>query len=397
MSFAHFHCCTFSVVSVVLFITCRWQPVSWLASHNLISTWITISCVCFLFCFHSPPLHYMFLLTLVPAVQPHLPRHPVWTCAALHLLACPSTLPIKPAAVSNLSVSSILSFLLLLFTRLQRYTQPSAPCTLSTTFISPMFTLIYGLTPSLCVRVRVQACLLAQKCLSVIVREGAAGHSTQPQPILRLSFFMIFPFDPWKPHLFTFLLCSLLSSVSLFYLKAKGTYSTSGSIEPYLSGIKTGILSGRVASPAAAFVPGLRKYPQEGAMPALTASSSQAKALLASLSASGLSAEALLLSSALRHHRLLREQRASSLPLPSSQSSSPTPTATSSSSSSPSTPTPSLSPSSPTFGSFAFSSGVLKPSRRSLDSSSLNRSKDGGNKPVKKDFYPGNKWWIGGG
>ncbi|XP_035766778.1 SRC kinase signaling inhibitor 1 [Neolamprologus brichardi] len=188
-----------------------------------------------------------------------------------------------------------------------------------------------------------------------------------------------------------FLLCSLLSSVSLFYLKAKGTYSTSGSIEPYLSGIKTGILSGRVASPAAAFVPGLRKYPQEGAMPALTASSSQAKALLASLSASGLSAEALLLSSALRHHRLLREQRASSLPLPSSQSSSPTPTATSSSSSSPSTPTPSLSPSSPTFGSFAFSSGVLKPSRRSLDSSSLNRSKDGGNKPVKKDLYPGNK------
>lgn len=208
---------------------------------------------------------------------------------------------------------------------------------------------------------------------------------------------MIFPFDPWKPHLFTFLLCSLLSSVSLFYLKAKGTYSTSGSIEPYFSGIKTGIFSGRVASPAAAFVPGLRKYPQEGAMPALTASSSQAKALLASLSASGLSAEALLLSSALRHHRLLREQRASSLPLPSSQSSSPTPTATSSSSSSPSTPTPSLSPSSPTFGSFAFSSGVLKPSRRSLDSSSLNRSKDGGNKPVKKDLYPGNKWWIGGG
>ncbi|XP_063328285.1 SRC kinase signaling inhibitor 1 isoform X2 [Pelmatolapia mariae] len=174
-------------------------------------------------------------------------------------------------------------------------------------------------------------------------------------------------------------------------LKAKGTYSTSGSIEPYLSGIKTGIFSGRVASPAAAFVPGLRKYPQEGAMPALTASSSQAKALLASLSASGLSAEALLLSSALRHHRLLREQRASSLPLPSSQSSSPTPTATSSSSSSPSTPTPSLSPSSPTFGSFTFSSGVLKPSRRSLDSSSLNRSKDGGNKPVKKDLYPGNK------
>ncbi|XP_054861348.1 SRC kinase signaling inhibitor 1 isoform X9 [Amphiprion ocellaris] len=163
-------------------------------------------------------------------------------------------------------------------------------------------------------------------------------------------------------------------------LKALGTNSTSGSIEPYLSGIKTGIFSGRVASPAAAFAPGLRKYPKEGSVPSLTASSSQAKALLASLTASGLSAEALLLSSTLRHHRLLREQRASSLPLSSSQSSSPTPPATSSSSSSsPTTPTPSLSPSSPTpSNSFTFSSGVLKPSSRSLDSSSLNSCKDGG-------------------
>ncbi|XP_041812355.1 uncharacterized serine-rich protein C215.13-like [Chelmon rostratus] len=185
-----------------------------------------------------------------------------------------------------------------------------------------------------------------------------------------------------------------LSSVSLFYLKALRTNSTSGSIEPYLSGIKTGIFSGRVPSPAAAFVPGLRKYPQEGAMPSLTASSSQAKALLASLSASGLSAEALLLSSTLRHHRLLREQRASSLPLPSSQSSSPTPPATSSSSSSsssPTTPTPSLSPSSPTsLSSLTLSSAVLKPSAGSLDNSSLNSCKEGGSKPLSKDFTPGN-------
>ncbi|XP_040918183.1 putative protein TPRXL, partial [Toxotes jaculatrix] len=187
-----------------------------------------------------------------------------------------------------------------------------------------------------------------------------------------------------KPHLFTFLPSAFLSPVSVLYLKALGTNSTSGSIEPYLSGIKTGIFSSRVPSPAAAFAPGLRKYPQEGAVPSLTASSSQAKALLASLSASGLSAEALLLSSTLRHHRLLREQRSSSLPLPSSQSSSPTPTATSSSSSSsPTTPTPSLSPSSPTLlSSLTLSSAVLKSSDRSLDSSSLSGCKEGGIKPV---------------
>lgn len=168
---------------------------------------------------------------------------------------------------------------------------------------------------------------------------------------------------------------SLLSPVSPLHLKALGTNSTGGSIEPYLSGIKTGIFSSRVPSPAAAFAPGLRKYPQEAALPSLTASSSQAKALLASLSASGLSAEALLLSSTLRQHRLLREQRASSLPLPSSHSSSSTPTATSSSaSSSPTTPTPSLSPSSPTpLSPLALSSAVLKPSSQSLDG-----SKEGG-------------------
>ncbi|GAA6218035.1 uncharacterized serine-rich protein C215.13-like, partial, partial [Lates japonicus] len=163
---------------------------------------------------------------------------------------------------------------------------------------------------------------------------------------------------------------------------ALGTNSTSGSIEPYLSGMKTGIFSSRVPSPAAAFAPGLRKYPQEGAIPSLTASSSQAKALLASLSASGLSAEALLLSSTLRQHRLLREQRASSLSLPSSQSSS-------SSSSSPTTPTLSLSPSSPTPLS-SLSSAVLKPSGRSFDSSSLNSCKEGGSEPVNKDLTPSN-------
>ncbi|KAM4531382.1 uncharacterized protein PAE49_023592, partial [Odontesthes bonariensis] len=182
-----------------------------------------------------------------------------------------------------------------------------------------------------------------------------------------------------KTSSFALLLHPLLSSVSLLYLKAYGTSST-GSIEPYLAGFKAGIFSGRLPSPAAAFAPSLRSSHQEGALPSLTVSSSQAKALLASLSASGLSAEALLLSSALRQRRLLREQRASSLP--SSQSSSSTPTTTSSPSSSPTTPTPSLSPSSPApLSSFTFSSVVVKPSRRSLDSPSLNNCKDGGSKP----------------
>ncbi|XP_054614616.1 SRC kinase signaling inhibitor 1 isoform X4 [Dunckerocampus dactyliophorus] len=129
--------------------------------------------------------------------------------------------------------------------------------------------------------------------------------------------------------------------------QASGAVSLGASIEPYLSGIKTGHLSGRQPTSA-------RKA--DGTGPSLRASPGQAKALLASLSAAGLSAEALLLSSALRQHRLLREQqqqqRASSLPSPSSRSPSPassssqTPTATLSSSSSPTTPI--LSPCSPT-------------------------------------------------
>ncbi|KAK5603926.1 hypothetical protein CRENBAI_026072 [Crenichthys baileyi] len=127
-------------------------------------------------------------------------------------------------------------------------------------------------------------------------------------------------------------------------------------------------------SPAAAFAPGLRMSPHGGTVPSLTVSSSQAKALLANLSASGLCTEALLLSSALRQRRLLREQRASSS-LPSSLSSTPT------SSSSPTTPTPSLSPSSPTpLGSFTLSSGIVKLSRRRLDSpQQLSNCNDGDN------------------
>ncbi|XP_077412777.1 SRC kinase signaling inhibitor 1 isoform X17 [Vanacampus margaritifer] len=109
---------------------------------------------------------------------------------------------------------------------------------------------------------------------------------------------------------------------------------------------------------AAGVESGIRCRSAEG--PTLRVSPGRAKALLASLSAAGLSAEALLLSSALRQHRLLREQQqqqraaaaGSSLPSPSSRSPSPassssqTPTATLSSSSSPTTPV--LSPCSPT-------------------------------------------------
>ncbi|XP_038134198.1 SRC kinase signaling inhibitor 1 isoform X13 [Cyprinodon tularosa] len=145
-----------------------------------------------------------------------------------------------------------------------------------------------------------------------------------------------------------------------------------GTAEPYLSGLKASIFLGRMPSPSAAFAPGLRMSPHEGTAPSLTVSSSQAKALLASLSASGLCTEALLLSSALRQRRLLREQKASSS-LPNSLSSTPT------SSSSPTTPTPSLSPSSPTpLGNFTFSSMVVKPTRGRSDSPQLLSSRKDG-------------------
>ncbi|KAK5913672.1 hypothetical protein CgunFtcFv8_008183 [Champsocephalus gunnari] len=182
---------------------------------------------------------------------------------------------------------------------------------------------------------------------------------------------MIFPLIPENPPPIP--LPPLLCPRS--HLKAVGTNSTSGSIEPYLSGIKTGVLPGRAPSPAAVFTPGLRKPPQEGP-PSLKGSTSQARALLASLSASGLSAEALLLSSTLRHRRLLREQRASSLPLPSSKSSPSTPIATSPSSSA----SPSLSPSSPN-PSLTFSSAVPQPS--------VNSCKEAGRGQVKQDLAPG--------
>lgn len=197
----------------------------------------------------------------------------------------------------------------------------------------------------------------------------------QPQTILGIFFtpFSIFHnFNPLK----TSSLCAppppLSVFLSLLYSKALGI--NKGTAEPYLSGLKASIFLGRMPSPSAAFAPGLRMSPHEGTAPSLTVSSSQAKALLASLSASGLCTEALLLSSALRQRRLLREQKGSSS-LPNSLSSTPT------SSSSPTTPTPSLSPSSPTpLGNFTFSSMVVKPTRGRSDSPQLLSSrKDGDN------------------
>ncbi|XP_077069271.1 SRC kinase signaling inhibitor 1 isoform X28 [Siphateles boraxobius] len=116
------------------------------------------------------------------------------------------------------------------------------------------------------------------------------------------------------------------------------------------------LASNRAASFSGHLPSRLRKYPQEVALSSLTASSNQAKALLAGLSASSLSAEALLLSSTFRHHRLLREKNfdSSSLPLPISNGRSPP---------SPTSPTSSSSPSSPSAPtSLSLSSLALKPS-----------------------------------
>lgn len=121
------------------------------------------------------------------------------------------------------------------------------------------------------------------------------------------------------------------------------------------------LASTRAASFSGHLPSGLRKYPQEGALSSLTASSNQAKALLASLSTSSLSTEALLLSSTFRHHRL-REQNfnSSSLPLHVSNGRSPP---------SPTSPTSSSSPQSPSaLTSLSLSSLALKPSTiRSLE------------------------------
>lgn len=172
---------------------------------------------------------------------------------------------------------------------------------------------------------------------------------------------------------FLFLLWNLVlpSSCLLTLLKALGTRninnssSSSSSATIDLSSIKSGIFSGRLGPP-----PGLRKYPDTPVL-----SPSQAKALLSSLSSSGLNAEALLLSSTLRQYHTLREQRASSLGL-SSPPSSTTP--------SPTSATPSLSPSSPTSLSLSAVTDH-KPSSRLVSFGFNGRS---GAENVAKDLSP---------
>ncbi|XP_056144355.1 SRC kinase signaling inhibitor 1 [Lampris incognitus] len=177
--------------------------------------------------------------------------------------------------------------------------------------------------------------------------------------------------------------------------QALGTNSSGGGLEPHLSGHSRAYsFSGRLPSSPAVFAHGLRKYPQERALSSLTASSHQAKALLASLSASNLSAEALLLSSTFQHHpRLLREQRASSLPLPNGRSYSSSPSSSTAAISLP----PSLTSNSPASTAPDFS--PFLPSQSPLNSIALlspsditpdmNRHKEPcGSKTLLKDLSP---------
>ncbi|XP_064170967.1 SRC kinase signaling inhibitor 1-like isoform X6 [Anguilla rostrata] len=193
------------------------------------------------------------------------------------------------------------------------------------------------------------------------------------------------------------------------FLKNQGQQALSSgvrAVEPLLSSARTVSFSGRLPSSAlpssssssssvGVFGAGLKRYPQEGALSSLSASTGPAKALLASLSASSLGAEALLLSSTLRHHRLLREQRASSSssassPLPNGRpsaittSSSPTSTSSSSSSSASSTP-PSPSP----LASLTLSSLGLKSATRSLQYSGLQGLQEPRGRPLPKPVPPG--------
>lgn len=148
-----------------LVIMCRWQLVSWLASHMLISTWITISCVCLLFCFLSPtptphplPFHYTFLPTLIPAANP---THPVTLCEPV----LPCTL--RPAHLLRLWPCS--SERPVHVQPLQRPPPSPPPVHLSRelhTSIFPLYSKI-ELNPNLCASVDVceRVCVCVQACM----------------------------------------------------------------------------------------------------------------------------------------------------------------------------------------------------------------------------------------
>lgn len=82
---------------------------------------------------HPPPLHYTSLLTLVPAANL---THPVTLCQP----CLPTYCTRDPAAVSDLSVSSLFSFLLLLFTCLESYTHILPSPTLRHQLLSKLLT-----------------------------------------------------------------------------------------------------------------------------------------------------------------------------------------------------------------------------------------------------------------
>ncbi|XP_062386933.1 SRC kinase signaling inhibitor 1 [Sardina pilchardus] len=134
---------------------------------------------------------------------------------------------------------------------------------------------------------------------------------------------------------------SKLSKQREEFLKSQGQLQALGGsflTDPLLTGTRAASFSGRLPSSGgsgptvALFAPGLRKYPQDGSgssggggdLPSFSASSSQARALLASLGA-----EALLLSSTLRQHRLLHPTATAQTNGRSASSPSPTTSPTS--------------------------------------------------------------------
>lgn len=88
------------------------------ASHMLKSTWITISCVCLLFCSLPPTFTHFFWHG-----QPHPPCHPVNLCCPA-LSGPPTYCVCDPAAVMDLSISDLFSIIFLLYITRDNYTHP---------------------------------------------------------------------------------------------------------------------------------------------------------------------------------------------------------------------------------------------------------------------------------
>lgn len=129
---------------------------------------------------HPPPLHYTSLLTLVPAANL---THPVTLCQPVpaHLLypwPCSSERPVRVQPLQLPPPPLHLSR--------ELHTHPSVPhVTSSASLQTPHWTSIcVHLWMCVSENVFARASMHARACLTVIVREGAAGDSAQP--ILRL-------------------------------------------------------------------------------------------------------------------------------------------------------------------------------------------------------------------